>query len=72
MVRDQNSYFMFGISPVRISTGTLDVLEELPFVFAQAVQENSGLIKYDVNIVSQHVQLVIHNNPGVSRSREFC
>jgi hypothetical protein len=72
MVRDQNSYFMFGMSLVRISAGALDVLEGLHFVFAQAVQENFGLIKYHVNIISQHVQIVIHNNPGVSRSREFC
>jgi len=71
MVRDQNSYFMFGMSLVRISVGTLDVLEELPFVFAQAVQENFGLIKYHVSNISRHVQIVIHNNPGVSRLREF-
>lgn len=72
MVRDQNSHFVFGMSLVRISVGTLDMLEELPFVFAHPVQENSGLIKYHVNILSQHVQLFIHNNPGVSRSRERC
>jgi len=52
MVSDQNSYFMFGMSPVRISVGALDMLEELPFVFAHPVQENSGLIKYYVNILS--------------------
>jgi len=72
MVRDQNSYFMFAMSLLRISVGTLDVLEGLPFVFAQAVQENFGLIKYHVNIISQHIQIVIHNTPGVSRSRECC
>ena len=72
MVGVQNSYFVFAMSPVRISVGTLDVLEGLPFVFAHAVQENSGLIKYHVSILSQHVQLVVHNNPGVSRSRECC
>jgi hypothetical protein len=70
MVSDQNSHLMFGMSPVRISVGTLDVLEGLPFVFAHAVQENSELIKCRVNILSQHVQPAIHNNPGVSRSRE--
>jgi hypothetical protein len=60
------------MSLVRISVGTLDVLEELPFVFAQAVKENFVLIKYHVNIMSQHVQIVIHNHPGVSHAREYC